>query len=83
VELDLFSDAPTSSPWTLSAVDTHTAGQPPFLSFAFSSSEGTNGQKVRLTIQVLAQDPSYQAEPFAVISKLAGAESIWFAVVGN
>jgi hypothetical protein len=84
IELDLFSDAPTPGPWQVRAADIDAlAGKPPVLSFAFDRTTGQNGDKVHLTIDVLARDAVYNAEPFVIISQLGTTVHTWFAVVGN
>ena len=84
VELDLFSDGPTSGPWTVSAVDVLTwVNQKPELSFTFDRDHGVNGEKVHLSISVLAKDPSFGAEFFAIVSTLGDQQNIWYGTVGN
>ena len=83
IELDLFSDAPTSGPWTITALDvTDLLGQPTALSFSFDQSTGQNGDKVHLTIQALAES-SLGAAPFFIVSQLGSVKTAWIAVVGN
>jgi hypothetical protein len=84
VEVDLFSDGPTTGPWTLTALDPLTwIGQKPELDFSFDRASGVNGEKVYLTIQVLKKDPSYGAEWYALVSTLGDEKNIWFGAVGN
>jgi hypothetical protein len=83
VEVDLFSDGPTNGPWIVTAMDRRAfLGQPPLLQFAFDRPSGTNGEKLYLTITVLAQD-QYAAEPFVIISKLGDESNLWYGMVGN
>jgi hypothetical protein len=55
IEVDLYSDAPTSGPWTVSAYDITSAffGGQPALSFSFDNNTGQNGDKLNLTITAL------------------------------
>jgi hypothetical protein len=84
VEVDLYSDGPTSGPWTLTAFDPLTwIQQKPELDFSFDRASGVNGEKVYLTIKVLKKDPSYGAEMLAITSTLGNEKNIWFGAVGN
>jgi hypothetical protein len=89
IELDLYSDAPTSGPWEVSAIDlssTFFGSATPALSFSFDKTSGQNGDKLHMTIQSLAAGP-LGAAPFWIESDLktgAGVESkFWVGVVGN
>jgi hypothetical protein len=84
VELDLFSDAPTTGPWQVSAIDlARIEGRRATLRFAFDRATGQNGDKLRMTIDVLGGDPDYAAEPFVVASKLGTTTNTWLGIVGN
>lgn len=83
VELDLYSDAPTSGPWTVNAVDLASQrGQAPQLKFAFDRKQGQNGDRINMTITVVAAS-ARNRETFIVSSKLNGESHIWLGVVGN
>jgi hypothetical protein len=83
VELDLFSDAPTTGPWTVSAVDGATLrGRPAQLQFAFDKPSGQNGDKIQMTITVVNAS-TRKRESFVVLSKLNGRTNLWAGVVGN
>jgi hypothetical protein len=83
IELDLFSDGPTSGPWAISLLDVTTLlGEPPALSFSLDQSTGENGDKVNLTIQALTASP-LGASPFFVVNQLGSVKTAWIAVVGN
>ncbi len=83
IEVDLFSDAATNGPWTVSAVDTATLqNQAPELKFDWDRTTGQNGEKLHLTITVLKAS-QYNAEGFLISSTLAGRESLWVGLVGN
>jgi hypothetical protein len=80
IEVDLFSDAATSGPWTVSAVDTvaKLTGQPPTLDFAWDRTSGVNGEKLHLTITVkIAATLVVGAHPFMITSKLGNASNTW------
>jgi hypothetical protein len=83
VELDLFSDAATSGPWTVKAYDyaQFTGGQPT-LEFAFDADSGQNGQKLHLDITALKKG-QYNVEIFFLISELGDQQNFWIGVVGQ
>lgn len=83
VELDLYSDAPTSGPWNISAIDFNSAfmGGPAALTFAFDQTSGQNGDKVHLTITHNTNDPS--GAPFWIQNDLGNQSTVWLGVVGN
>jgi hypothetical protein len=82
VELDLFSDAPTAGPWRLSATDyAATRGEQPHLQISFDKAVGQNGDKVQMTIKVLAVE-SFGGEPFIVESTLGAKTTLWVGLVG-
>jgi hypothetical protein len=87
IELDLFSSGPTKGPWTVDAVDsgylrTGTAQ----LKFTFDKKQGQNGDKIHMTIEVLAAGRR-KNESFLIISTLGsvlnGPSNLWAGVVGN
>ncbi len=83
IEVDLFSDAATSGPWTVSAVDTATLQQQsPELKFDWDRTSGQNGEKLHLTITVLKAS-QYMAEGFILTSRLGARENLWVGLVGN
>jgi hypothetical protein len=79
IEVDLFSDAPTSGPWTVSATDTSGAGS---ITFAWDRTTGQNGEKLHLTINAVKKT-QYGAAGFTIKSKLNGRTTSWFGLVGN
>jgi hypothetical protein len=85
IELDLFSTAPTTGPWTVSAYDQFdlqevTAQE---LTFKYGKLTGQNGDKIQLTITVVAAGRG-NTEPFLIYSTLkGGAQNLWAGVVGN
>jgi hypothetical protein len=85
IEVDLYSDGPTSGPWTVSALDlssTFFGANQPALSFSFDKTTGQNGDKLQLTINALAAGP-LGASPFWIESDLGKASKFWVGVVGN
>ena len=79
VEVDLFSDADTGGPWTVSASDTSGAGA---ITFAWDRTSGRNGEKLHLTINAVAQT-QYGAAGFIIKSKMNGRTTSWLGLVGN
>jgi hypothetical protein len=90
VELDLFSLGAMAGPWTVQAADIQAMnGNAALLAFAFDKTEGSNGDRILMTITVLAAGPG-NVEPFVITSTLAcdacagGArQTEWAGVVGN
>jgi hypothetical protein len=83
IEVDLFSDGPTSGPWEVKAVDgSALQGGQPNLDFTFDRTSGVNGEKLHLTIAVLSATP-YKAETFLLISQLGEQRQLWVGLVGN
>ena len=83
VELDLYSDAPTSGAWTVKALDgAQLQQQPTNLTFAFDKTSGQNGDKIKMTIKVVTTG-MYNVESFLLVSKMYGQESLWAGLVSN
>jgi hypothetical protein len=88
IELDLFSNVPTSEEWTVTAYDTNTLNQltPQLLDFSFDKSSGKNGDKIQMTIKVLAAGRR-NTEAFMISSTLGhlatSPQNIWAGEVGN
>lgn len=84
VELDLFSDAPTSGPWKVSVLDISSMffGSAPALSFSLDKDTGQNGDKLHLTIKALAAGP-LGVSPYWIQNDLGGQTTVWIGVVGN
>jgi hypothetical protein len=85
IPLDLYSDGPTSGPWTIKAIDVASVynGEKSALSFSFDKTSGQNGDVVNMTITALASDPVYGGELFVLVSTLGSEQSIWIGAVGN
>lgn len=83
IEVDLFSDASTSGPWSVQAIDAlHVLyNQPASMSFQWDRSTGLNGEKLHLTISVTNASPLAGAHPFIIVSKLGPTHTMWPALV--
>src|SRR5262249_17986577 len=83
IEVDLFSDAPTSGPWSIKAYEvTGVFGGSASLSLNLDTNTGQNGDKVHLTINVL-KTTQFGFELFALESDLSGQRNLWIGAVGN
>ena len=88
IELDLFSNVPTGQDWNVTAYDSNTLTQvsPQLLQFSFDKSKGQNGDKIHMTIKVLAAGRR-NTEAFMIYSTLGNSASspqnIWAGIVGN
>jgi hypothetical protein len=83
IELDLYSDAPTSGPWTVSVLDITSAffGGKPALQFTLDQTTGQNGDKLNLTIKYLRPVPG--GAPFWIQNDLGNAQTFWLGAVNN
>ncbi|HEY3817424.1 MAG TPA: hypothetical protein VGL81_09650 [Polyangiaceae bacterium] len=84
IEVDLFSDGPTSGPWTVSAVDALASelGTAPTLSFKWDKTQGQNGDKLNLTVTVTAADTAFSGgHPFVITSTLGTQKNLWAALI--
>lgn len=82
VEVDLFSDAPTSGPWTVDAVDAVTQKNlPPQLTFSWDRTTGKNGDKLQLSIT--APQLTNGVGAFIITSTLGNRKNVWYGLVGN
>jgi hypothetical protein len=80
IEVDLFSDGPTSGPWTVGAQDVLSLfnGQAPTLDLAFDKTEGVNGDKLYLTVTVVSASTDLGgAHPFVITSTLGQVQNTW------
>jgi hypothetical protein len=81
LEVDLYSDGPTSGPWTVSAIDAaEIMGQPAALTFSWDKTTGENGDKLHLTITSIA-NPAQKGEAFVIESKLGSTTNAWIGLV--
>jgi hypothetical protein len=86
IELDLFSNVPTQD-WTVSAADSnYLNGGSAQLQFSFDKPSGKNGDKIHMTIKVLAAGRR-NTEAFMISSMMGSSptspQNIWAGVVGN
>jgi hypothetical protein len=86
VEIDLFSDAPTS-PWSVSALDFNSLssqGGTPSLSFSFDNTSGQNGDKIHMTITVENAGQFGNVQPFIIVSKQGTTKAaLWMGLAGQ
>jgi hypothetical protein len=84
IEVDLFSDGPTTGPWTLDAQDAAAffGGGNAVLNCTLDKTTGQNGDKVNLTITATAAG-QFGGEPFVVHSQLGNTGHLWIGFVGN
>lgn len=87
IELDIFSDGPTSGPITIGAEDAAASfGRPANLAFAFDRRTGVNGEKVHLTVSVRSAGTAWglgNAELFYVTATQGVTKRMWPVLVGN
>jgi hypothetical protein len=83
IEVDLFSDAATSGPWTVSAEDAlGKLGGGKTLEFSWDRTQGLNGEKLHLTIAVKGESSFVPgAHPFTITSTLGGRKATWPGLV--
>ena len=83
IELDLFSEAPTSGPWTITGQDENTRAKgTQLLEFTFDKPSGVNGDKIMLTIKVLELGAS-GTEAFLLTSQLGDQRAFWAGIVST
>jgi hypothetical protein len=84
IDVDLFSDAATSGPFTVAAKDVASAfgGGSPYLQMSLDRNTGVNGEILHLTIQVLKAG-KHNTETFFLTSKLNGVENLWIGIVSQ
>ncbi|GAC1545770.1 MAG: hypothetical protein NVS3B10_09830 [Polyangiales bacterium] len=78
IDVQLFSDAPTSGPWDVSAKESRGGTT---LSFAWDKTSGSNGDVLHLTITADAAAPT--GTTFEILSVLGAASSQWVGAVAN
>lgn len=83
IDLDLYSDAPTSGPWTVSLVDVASAffGEQPALSLSLDTNTGQNGDVLQLTIKSLR--PRSGGTLFWIQNDLGGTTTVWLGAVNT
>jgi hypothetical protein len=83
VELDLFSEAKTSGPWTVTVKDGAAAfGGKALLDFSLDKDSGVNGEKLNLTITVNTAG-KHGTETFIIDSQLGTQKTVWIGIVGS
>jgi len=84
IELDLYSDAPTSGAWSIKGVDFASAfmGQPRELSFTFDKTSGMNGDKVMMTITAVRGNNA-GTSAFWIQNNLGATSTVWLGLVTN
>jgi hypothetical protein len=83
INLDLFSDGPTSGPWDVEVHDLNELeGQPPTLGFNLPNNSGSNGDKLPVTITAKKQG-QFGISVFFVISRQGNNAHFWVGDVGN
>jgi hypothetical protein len=86
IEVDLFSDADTNGPWTVTANDVlnqyyGSYGLAQTLSFQWDRTEGVNGDKLHLTITVTKESILDGVHAFSVTSTQGSRQSVWPGLV--
>jgi hypothetical protein len=82
VEVDLYSDGPTSGPWSVQAVDAALLlGLSPNLTVSLNGKGGQNGDKLQLTIRADSAPTSGGAAGFALLSNLGAQGTISIGMV--
>ncbi len=83
IPVDVFSEGPTSGPFTFTAVDpAPMLGSPQLLDLTVTPSTGVNGDVAMVTIDVLQAGPG-NVELFYVTAVQGSSQAIWFGTVGN
>jgi hypothetical protein len=81
VDVDLYSEAATSGPWTVEALDAQTLeGAPAALSFSWDAMSGQNGQVLHLTITANAM-PAQGLDAVVIASQLGPQAALWIGAV--
>ncbi len=84
INLDLFSDKPTSGEWQVKAMDVNNlfGGNATNFSFALDRPTGRNGDILKLTITSNKQTNRGRGT-FVVVSKLGATTNYWFGLIGQ
>ena len=82
IEVDLFRDADTGGPWTVTADDLlfkeyGSYGLPNTLSFAWDRTQGVNGEKLHLTITVTKESIFNGGHAFMITSTQGTRQVVW------
>ena len=86
IEVDLFSDASTDGPFTVTAADAlytyyGSYGLPNTLAFAWDRTSGQNGEKLHLTITVTRESLFDGVHAFVLTSTSGGRQTVWPGLV--
>lgn len=83
IDLNLFSDAPTSA-WTVSVRDaSNYMGLPASLTFSLDKATGNDGETIHLTIFKKSENADLGAEPFEIVSRQGARTNTYFGLVGH
>jgi hypothetical protein len=83
VDVELFSDQPTSGPWKVVARDlAELQGKPAQLGLALAQDHGQNGDTLKLTI-TLKSKALHNLAGFVLFSSLGQESHVWTGVVGT
>ncbi len=80
IAVDLFSDGETEGPWRVSVEERWTSDR---LVARLNRLEGRNGDRLELTLTVLAGGSGDEGLVFALASAQGARENLWFGVVGE
>jgi len=84
IDVQLWSEAPTSGPWTVQAYDLEDyLGSTPHLEVSLDKNTGSNGDTLKLTIKVLSGGNDYGGQGFVLVSDLGGQQNISMGAVGQ
>jgi hypothetical protein len=80
VDVDLYSEARTSGPWTIQAFDEQSlGGGASALSFSWDATSGENGQVLHLTVKAESMPSGLDA--LILVSQLGSQTSLWMGAV--
>jgi hypothetical protein len=83
VDIALFSDGATDSPFTVSVKDFQAAiGNTAALDISLDNTTGLNGQTLHATVKVITAG-KHNTESFLVAAKLNGKENLWVGLICN
>lgn len=84
LELDLFSEAPTTGPWNVTVQGLTRGGGAAPLSFTYDKQSGQNGDKIMVSITATAASTSpSKTSRLLITSQLGATKHIWLGLVAN
>lgn len=84
IQLDLFSDGPTSGPWTVDAKAYTRGGPTTAVTFSLDKTSGQNGDKLNLTVTSAAAITTKSQTATLVITSTSGVrENLWIGMIGQ